>query len=436
MTRNTAEEEESRDLPQERKRRTVWPLVLLLLAVALGCYLYLAPGKKGEKSSAKGAPPPTSVLAIPAAKGEIRVFQNGLGSVIPLNTVTVRSRVDGQLMEVRFREGQNVKRGDLLALIDPRPFQVQLAQAEGQLAKDRELLRNARLDLARYQELWSKDSIQRQQVDTQESLVHQLEAALKIDQGQVDNARLQITYSRITAPISGRVGLRQVDVGNLVRATDAAGLVVITQMQPAGVVFPVAEDHLPKVIAKLKGGARLAVEAYDREQRQRLALGELATIDNQIDAATGTVKLKALFANANDELFPNQFVNARLLLETRQGVVTVPSAAVQRGPQGTFLYLVRPDHTVSVRPVTLGESEGDTVEIAQGLAQGELVVVEGAERLREGSKVVLRQGTPHTGRGPGEGGNKGGTGQGGEGQGRQQGTGPAGPTRSADGAGR
>jgi len=383
------DEEEKHAVP-EKKGRPVWPWVLLVAALAVAAALYFAPGRRSEKAPAKGAPP-TSVLAVPAGTGDIDVYQNGLGTVIPLNTVTIRSRVDGQLMEVRFREGQKVNRGDLLAVIDPRPFQVQLAQAEGQLAKDREQLRNARLDLARYQDLWSKDSIQKQQVDTQESLVHQLEAALKIDQGQVDNARLQLVYCRITAPVGGRVGLRQVDVGNMVRATDANGLVVLTQMQPAGVVFPIAEDHLPMVLAKIRGGARLSVDAYDRDNRQRLAVGQLSTVDNQIDPATGTVKLKALFENKSDELFPNQFVNARLLLETRKGVVTVPSSAVQRGPQGTFLYLVRPDRTVAVRPVVLGESEGDVTQVAQGLKPGELVVVEGAERLREGSKVVLRE---------------------------------------------
>ena len=378
--------------PAKRSRRRWSLLILVVLLFAAGWYLLSGRGgAPAGKKGAKPAAPPTPVLALPARKGDVGVYLNGLGSVTPLNTVTVKSRIDGQLMEVRFREGQIVKRGDLLALIDPRPYQVQLTQAEGQMTRDTELLRNARVDLQRYRLLWSQDSIPKQQLDTQESLVRQDEGAVKIDQGQIDAARLQLIYSRITAPVGGRVGLRQVDPGNIIHATDTNGLVVITQLQPAAVLFPIPEDSLPPVLAKLKAGARLPVEAYDRELKQKLAAGTLLTVDNQIDPTTGTVKLKALFPNLNNELFPNQFVNARLLLEIRRQAVLVPSSSIQRGPQGTFVYLVKSDSTVTVRPVTVGVVQGDDTSIASGLAEGELVVADGAERLREGSKVSQKE---------------------------------------------
>jgi multidrug efflux system membrane fusion protein len=299
--------------------------------------------------------------------------------------------VDGELIEVRYREGQTVAKGSLLAVIDPRPFQVQLAQAEGQMARDREQLNNSRLDLERYRQLWKQDSIPKQQYDTQEALVRQLEGSVKVDQGQIDSARLQLTYSRITAPISGRVGLRQVDAGNIVHAGDPNGLVVITQLQPIAVVFPIPEDSLPQVMTRLKRGESLKVEAFDREQKQKLASGTLLTVDNQIDPTTGTVKLKAVFPNSNNELFPNQFVNANLLVETRHDTIIVPAAAIQRGPQGTFVYLVKADKTVALRPVGTGVGRGGDIAITSGLEAGELVVVDGAERLREGSRVELKE---------------------------------------------
>jgi len=389
--------------PGRRGRRHWWLLILVLVLGALGWYVVSGrSGASKAKNAAKPAAPPTAVLALPARKGDVGVYLNGLGTVTPLNTVTVKSRVDGQLMEVRFREGQLVKKGELLAVIDPRPFQVQLTQAEGQMARDAELLRNAQVDLQRYRQLWSQDSIPKQQLDTQDSLVRQYQAAVKIDQGQIDSARLQITYSRITAPVSGRVGLRQVDPGNMVHASDTNGLVLITQLQPSAVLFPIPEDSLPPVLAKLKSGAKLAVAAYDREQKQKLADGTLLTVDNQIDPTTGTVRLKALFPNLNNELFPNQFVNARLLLEVKRQTLLVPSAAIQRGPQGTFVYLVKADRTVSVRPVTIGVVQGDDTSVAAGIAEGELVVVDGAERLREGSKVDLKD--PNRAPGGGRGG--------------------------------
>ncbi|GFO70475.1 multidrug transporter [Geomonas limicola] len=413
--------------PPARKRRW-WIPVLVVAVVALGWYLFAGRQKAAtSKNAAKPAPPPAPVLALPARKGDVGVYLNGLGTVSPLNTVVVKSRVDGQLMEVRFREGQLVKKGELLALIDPRPFQVQLTQAEGQMARDRELLRNAQVDLERYRLLWSQDSIPRQQLDTQESLVRQYQAAIKIDQGSIDNAKLQITYSRITAPVSGRVGLRQVDPGNMVHASDTNGLVLITQLQPSAVLFPIPEDSLPPVLAKLKTGAKLGVAAYDREQKQKLADGTLLTVDNQIDPTTGTVRLKALFPNLNNELFPNQFVNARLLLEVKRQAVLVGSSAIQRGPQGTFVYLVKPDRTVTVRPVTVGVVQGDDTSISAGVNEGDLVVVDGAERLREGSKVDLRD-PSKAGRGKGgqagQGGKPGQPGPGGQGQGASHGAAP------------
>lgn len=342
------------------------------------------------KSGAKGAALPTPVFVTPARKGDMNVYLTGLGSVTPLNNVIVRSRVDGQLMEVHFREGQNVTKGSLLATIDPRPFQVQLTQAEGQMARDREQLINARMDLERYRTLWKQDSIPRQQLDTQEALVRQYEGAVKVDQGQIDSAKLQLTYSRITAPISGRIGLRLVDPGNMVHATDTGGLLTITQVQPIAALFPLPEDSLPQVLRKMKGG-RLGVEAYDREMKLKLAGGELTTVDNQIDPTTGTVKLKAVFANRENELFPNQFVNVKLLLDVKKDVIIVPSAAIQKSPQGAFAFVLKQDGTVSMRTVKSGITQGGETSVTEGLAVGEQVVVDGAERLRDGSKVEVKE---------------------------------------------
>lgn len=379
--------------------RRWWVLPAAACIIILGVYVFLIkPGMAQSDASRKKTNAQRSIPVTVAAvkKGDMPVYLIGLGTVTPLNTVTVRTRVDGQLMDVYYREGQTVNKGDILALIDTRPFEVQLAQAEGQLTRDQAILANARIDLDRYRILWKQDSISKQQLDTQEALVRQYEGAVKVDQGLIDAARLQLSYCRITSPITGRIGLRLVDPGNMVHASDANGLIVITQVQPMAVVFSIPEDSLPQVHRRLKKGVQLPVEAYDREQKARLATGYLLTIDNQIDASTGTVKLKAIFPNKQNELFPNQFVNARLLVDVRHGAVIVPSSAIQRGPQGNFVYVVKEDRTVTVRPVDIGEIQGGEVSIKTGVSPGESVVTDGAERLIEGAKVEPKRGGAET----------------------------------------
>src|SRR5258705_5384127 len=377
--------------PAPRRRWWVWVLgLVVLLAIAFATwYWWLKPAETqaAAKGRADAANRPLPVVAAPAKTGSIDVYLNALGTVTPRNMVTVRTRVDGQLMTVAFREGQIIKAGDLLAEVDPRPFQVQLTQANGQMAKDQALLKNAQVDLERYRTLLPQDSISKQQVDTQEALVRQYEGAVQSDQGAIDSARLQLTYARVTAPIGGRVGLRQVDPGNVVHASDTTGLVVITQLQPTTVVFPIPEDNVPRVMKRMQNGEAIVVDAWDRDQKVKLATGRLLTVDNQIDTTTGTVKLKAEFANDNLALFPNQFVNVRMLVQTLPDATLIPSAAIQRGAPGTFVYVVKNDQTVAVTPVKLGPAQGEVTAIASGLEPGALVVVDGTDKLREGAKV-------------------------------------------------
>lgn len=385
------------DVSHPARQRGAWrahwriglAVLLVVVAILLAWVFLRTPGSAPTNGAGdpNARPLPVGVAAV--RQGTIDVYIDALGTVTPQNTVVVHTRVDGQLMSVAFKEGQNVKTGDLLAQIDPRPFEVQLTQANGQMAHDQALLKNAQVDLERYRTLLKQDSISSQQVDTQEALVRQYQGQVESDQGAIDNAKLQLTYSRITSPISGRVGLRQVDPGNIVHASDSNGLVTITQLQPSTVIFPVPEDNVPRIVQRMQTGQAVAVEAFDRSGKTKLATGHLLTIDNQIDTATGTVKLKAEFANADAALFPNQFVNVRMAIETRQNATLVPSAAIQRGAPGTFVFLVKQDQTVAVTPVKLGAVEGETTEVQTGLQPGNQVVIDGADKLRDGSKVVL-----------------------------------------------
>lgn len=399
------------------KKRTRWILIgtsLLLVAGATAYYFYgpSAKAPTGEQSAGRrggpgGKAPPVTVAT--AKQGEIDVLLTAIGTITARNTVTVKPRVDGQLIRINFREGQMVKAGDVLAEIDPRPFQVVLDQANGQLAKDQAQLTNAVVDLQRYQVLMAKDSIARQQLDAQDALVRQYQGAVQADRAQVDSARLQLSFTRVTAPAAGRTGLRQVDVGNMVRASDATGVVVITQTQPINAVFAIPADSLGPVVAKLQAGESLSVDAWDREGKSKLASGKLVTVDNQIDTTTGTVKLKAEFANADNTLFPNQFVNIRLQVDTRKDAILIPTAAIQRGTQGTFVYVVTGEEkSIALRPVTLGPATADTVAIDKGLAAGDVVVTDGADKLRPGAKVevMTAESRAAANNGGGEGGRK------------------------------
>lgn len=329
------------------------------------------------------------VRLVTAERRDIDVHLRALGTVTPLNTVTVRSRLDGELVRVLFSEGQHVRAGQLLAEIDPRPYEAQLGQALGQQAENRARLENARADLARLQKLVEEGLVTRQQVSSQESLVDQYQGALQSNEAQVNTAKLNLSYARVVAPISGRLGLRQVDAGNLVRAGDPSGLVVIAQMLPISVIFTVPEAELPAVLEAMRTGQRLPVEAWDRADSVKLADGRLETVDNQIDTATGTIRLRATFDNADERLFPNQFVNVRLRVRTVEDATTIPVAAVQRASFGTFVYVVKPGETVTISRVTLGPQEGDRVAVAQGLEAGARVVIEGVDNLTEGARVEV-----------------------------------------------
>jgi multidrug efflux system membrane fusion protein len=343
-----------------------------------------------------GANGPVPVGMGDVVKSDFPVVIDALGTVTPLATVTVHTQIAGQLLEVGFKEGQKVNKGDFLAQIDPRPYQATLEQAEGSLKRDSALLAEAKLDLARYRKLLAQDSIASQQVDTQDSLVHQYEGAVIIDQGQIDAAKTNLIYCRITAPVSGRVGLRQVDPGNIAQPTDANGIVIITETQPITVVFTVAEDEVPRVARQLHAGLQLPVSAYDRNDSSKLATGSLATMDNQIDTTTGTLKLKADFANADEALFPNQFVNIRLEVEVLKDATVAPVAAIQRGAPGTYVYLLNAgdNPTVAVRPVKIGPTVAEKIVINSGLNPGDKVVVDGADRLRDGAAIKIPTAAP------------------------------------------
>lgn len=349
-----------------------------------------AGGKAGAGRAAGGrrGAPMSPVQAATATQQTVPRYLSGLGTAIAANTVTVTSRVDGQLMAIHFTEGQQVKAGDLLAEIDPRPFQVQLTQAQGQLAKDQATLANARRDLARYQQLVKTNLVSRQELDTQSSLVQQTEGAIKADQGAVDSAKLQITYSRITAPIDGRVGLKLVDVGNYVTSGSTTGLVVITQTHPIDVVFTLPEGNIADLLKAQKAGP-VSVEAWDRTNQNKLTTGSLLSLDNQIDTATGTIKLKARFANEDDALFPNQFVNARLQVDTLHNAVVIPTAALQMGNEGNFVWTLSEDNKVSKHRVTAGVQDSRQVVISAGLNAGDRVVTDGIDRLTEGMQVEV-----------------------------------------------
>ncbi len=331
------------------------------------------------------------VVTATAQRADMDLYLTGLGTVTAYNVVTIRSRADGELIKVAFSEGQTVREGQLLAEIDPRQYQVQLAQAQGQLARDQALLKSARLDLERYTNLLKSKTVTQQQVEQQAAIVDQSLGTVKSDQAQIESAKLQLSYCRITAPISGRIGLRTIDRGNIIHANDANGLAVITQLQPIAVLFTIPQDDIPRVQKKLSTDASPLVEAYDRDLKVKLASGTLAAIDNQVDPTSGTVRLKAEFENADQELFPNQFVNARLLVDTKHDATIIPAAAVQHGPNSTFVYVIKPDSTAELRTVTVGPTEGDQTVIEEGLAPGELVVTEGLDKLKPQAKVAMRE---------------------------------------------
>ena len=409
-----------------KKRGLIWVVILLIIAGVAGYAVWRAgqPGLiatpaaggggargGGGGGRGRGAFGPTPVTVAKPHKANVPVYLNGLGNVTAFYTVTVRSRVDGQLMSIGFKEGETVKQGQVLAEIDPRPYEVLLQQAQGTLARDTATLANAKLDLERYVQLLAQDAIPKQQLDTQRATVAQLEGNIKTDEANVNNAKLQLIYAKVTAPISGTVGLRLVDPGNIVRAADPGGLLVITQLQPISALFTIPEDTLQQVMARIRKGVRLSVDAFNRDNSKKLASGYLLTMDNQIDASTGTSKLKAVFENKDNALFPNQFVNIRLLVDTENDQIVVPTPAVQRGQQGDFVYIVNEDSKVQIRQIQQGAVNGETTVIKKGVELDEQVVIDGIDRLQNGSTVRVRK--------PGEdqfgGGAPGGRGRGGRG---------------------
>jgi multidrug efflux system membrane fusion protein len=367
-----------------------------LVLVSLAAWFWLAhrPSSADGASARSNARITTTVGIAVAKKGNIQIFLNGLGTVTPPATVTIKPQVSGQLIQIAFTEGQHVKKGDFLAQIDPRPFQAVLDQQEGQLERDRALLENARVDLVRYQKLNAQDSVSHQTLDTQVALVHQYQGTVKADQGQVESAQVNRDYCHIVSPVDGVVGLRQVDEGNYVQTSDTSGLVVVTQIDPMTVIFTVTEDDISKVTARLAAGATLPVTAYDRTNSNVITEGKLGSVDNQVDTTTGTVKLRAVFDNRDSKLFPQQFVNAKLLVDTLQEAVIVPTAAIQLGAPGSYVYVVNSDSTVSIRVIKPGPIDGEQAAILSGLELGETVVSDGVDRLYDGAKVQLPEKRP------------------------------------------
>ncbi|MGA2717816.1 MAG: efflux RND transporter periplasmic adaptor subunit [Candidatus Acidiferrales bacterium] len=384
------------------QKRGGWVWALLLIALVVGGLLYYQHRSTTDPSKAKAAPPPRAVpiTTAPAKKGDIGIYVEALGTVTPVYTVTVTSRVQGEIMKVYYTEGQMVHKGDPLLDIDSRPYEAALTQTEGQLAHDQALLNEAGIDLDRYKSAFSRNAIAQQQVYDQEQAVQQYQGTVKNDEGMVANAKVNLVYTHITSPIDGRVGLRLVDPGNIVQANSATPLVVVTQLQPITVIFSVAEDYLPQIQQQLRQGHTMAVDALDRTQETKIATGSLLTLDNQIDTSTGTVKLKAIFPNKDSSLFPNQFVNTRLLVETQHDATLVPAAAIQRNAQGSFVYVVKPDATAQLRNVKPGVADGNT-QAVQGVKPTEVVAISGFDRLQDGAKVAVRTGR----RGGGGGGN-------------------------------
>ncbi len=379
--------------PKQISRAAVL-LAVLVLSALTAC----STSDSKQQQAQAAAPRSVSVAVAKVQQQDVPVYLVGLGSVTAFYTANIKSRVDGQIMRVNFAEGQTVKQGDLLIVIDPRPYEVQLEQMQAQLFKDQATLSDAKLNLERYTTLIPSGSIAQQQVDTQKSLVDQLDGQVRTDQAQIDNAKLQIIYCNITAPFTGRVGLRQVDPGNIVHAADTNPMLVLTQLQPIAVIFTLPEDQLPSVAQHMKQST-LTVDAYSRDDQTKLATGKLTTIDNQIDQTTGTAKLKAVFDNIDNRLWPNQFVNASLLLETRKNSTVLPTAAVLRGPQGAFVYAVKADNTVEARPITISLTQGNTTVVTAGLSSGDTVVTDGQDKLQTGSKIEPRNATPSSANG-------------------------------------
>jgi multidrug efflux system membrane fusion protein len=375
-------------------RGRVWGWVLLLLVIVGGVIAYQLHARSQAASKDNGSTSALSVGVSTVEKKDVPYYLSGLGSVTAFNTVTVHTRVDGQLMEVNFKEGQFVRAGDVLATIDSRPYQVALDQAQGQLSKDLASQADAKVDLGRYQQLWQEGVVPRQQLDTQQATVGQFDGAIQSDKAQIDNEKLQLTYCKITSPIDGRVGLRLVDPGNIVHAADTNGMLVITQVQPISVIFTLPEDNIPAVISVMKK-RQMTVEAYGRDNKQLLATGKLLTPDNQIDPTTGTLRFKSEFTNQDSSLWPNQFVNIRLFLDVRQNAILVNSAAIQKGAQGAFVYLVDANNQAQVRQVQVDFTEGNSTIVSKGLSAGEIVVVDGAEKLQSGSPVEPHQANPN-----------------------------------------